>query len=67
MMSFNDFIHKYSLKKPTSNKKLKQILSSLALIDVKIYLRDRPFTSDGRSVNLHPSKGTHWVLYTEQN
>ena len=38
-MTFNDFIKKYNLKnKPTSNIKIQQILSSLGLNDVGIYL-----------------------------
>ena len=43
-MSFNDFVHKYNLKnKATSNIKTPQVLSSLSLSDVGIYLRDVPF------------------------
>ena len=30
---------------------------------VGIYLRDGLFSSDIGIVNLHPSKGTHWVCY----
>ena len=66
-MSFNDFIHKYNLKnKSTSNIKIENILSSLCVKDIGIYLRDGPLESD-IVVNLHPSKGTHWVLYISQN
>ena len=62
MMSFNDFVHKYNLKnKATSSIKIQQVLSSLSLNDVGIYLRDGSFSSDIGIVNLHPSKGTHWV------
>ena len=62
MITFNDFVKKYKLEnKPTSNIKIQNILSSLSLNDVGIYLRDRPFKSDIGNVNLHPSKGTHWV------
>ena len=62
MMTFNGFVCKYDLKnKPTSNIKIQQVLSSLSLNDVVIYLRDGPFKSDIGIVNLHPSKGTHWV------
>ena len=32
---------------------------------VGIYLRDGPFSTDIGIVNLHPSKGTHWVLYSK--
>ena len=67
-MTFNDFIKKYKLKnKATSNIKIQQILSSLYLNDVAIYLRDGPFSSDIGIVNLHPSKGTYWVCYINEN
>ena len=68
MITFNDFIKKYKLKnKATSNIKIQQILSSLSLNNVGIYLRDRPFESDIGIVILHPSKGTHWVCYINEN
>ena len=68
MMSFNEFIKKINLKnKATSNIKIQQVLSSLSLNDVGIYLRDGPFESDIGIVNLHPSKGTHWVTYVNEN
>ena len=68
MMTFNDFFHKHNLKnKATSNIKIRQILSSLSLNDVGIYLRDGSFSSDIGIVNLHPSKGTHWVCYIKEN
>ena len=61
-MTFNDFIHKFILiNKATSNIKIYQVLSSLFLSDVGIYLRDGPFSSDIGIVNLHATKGTHWV------
>ena len=67
-MTFNDFIKKYKLKhKATSNIKIQQVLSSLGLNDVGIYLRDGVFKSDISVVNLHPSKGTHWVSYLNEN
>ena len=67
-MTFNDFIKKHNLKnKATSNIKIQQVLSSLSLNDVGIYLRDGPFKSDIGIVNLHPSKGTHWVTYMNEN
>ena len=68
MMIFNDFVRKYDLKnKATSNKKIQQVLSSLSLNDIRIYLRDGPFEADIGIVNLHPSKGTHWVCYINEN
>ena len=67
-IAFNDFVRKYHLKnKPTSNIKIQQVLSSLSLNDVGIYLRDGFFKSDVGIVNLHPSKGTHWVCYINEN
>ena len=57
MITFNNFVIKFNLKnKATSNIKIHQILSSLSLHDVGIYLRDGPFESDIGIVNLHPSK-----------
>ena len=32
-----------------------------------IYLRDGPFSSDIGIVNIHPSKGTHWVSFINEN
>ena len=68
MMTFNGFIKKHNLKnKATSNIKIQQVLSSLSLNDIGIYLRDGPFEFDIGIVNLHPSKGTHWVCYINEN
>ena len=67
MITFNEFIKKYNLKnRAKSNIKIQQVLSSLSLKDVVIYLRDDLFKSDIGIVNLHPSKGTHWVCYTKE-
>ena len=67
-MTFNDFNKKYKLKnKATSNIKNQQVLSSLSLKDVGIYLRDGLFSSDMGIINIYPSKGTHWVLYVNEN
>ena len=68
MMSFNDFVKKFDLKnKATSNIKIQQVLHSIGLNNVGIYLRDGPFEFDIGIVNLHPSKGTHWVCYINEN
>ena len=68
MMTFNDFVRKYDLKnRATSNIKIQQLLSSLSLTDVGIYLRDGPFKTDIGVINLHPSKGTHWTCYVNEN
>ena len=39
----------------------------MSLNDIEIYLRDGPFQTDIGIVNLHPSKGTHWVCYINEN
>ena len=65
---FNDFVKKYKLKnKATSNIKIQKVLDSMRLNNVGIYLRDGLFSSDIGIVNLHPSKGTHWVCYINEN
>ena len=67
-MTLNDFIKNYKLKnKALSNTKIQQFLSSLSLNDVGIYLRDGPFESDIGIVNLHSSKSTRWVCYTNES
>ena len=68
MITFNDFVKKFNLKnKATSNIKIQQVLNSIGLNKIEIYLRDGPFSSDIGIVNLHPSKGTHWVCYIDEN
>ena len=32
-----------------------------------MYLKDRPFSGDIEIVNLHPTNGTHWVAYINEN
>ena len=68
MMTFNEFVKRHNLKnKATSNIKIQKVLNSIGLNNVGIYLRDGPFSSDIGIVNLHPSKGTHWVTYINEN
>ena len=68
MITFNDFVHEHNLNnKATSNIKIQKVLTSVGLDNVNIYLRDGPFSSDIGIVNLHPSKGTHWVCYINEN
>ena len=63
MITFSDFVHQYYLKNKIAQKiKLQNVLFSIGLDNVDIYVRDGPFSSDIGTVNLHPSKGTHWVL-----
>ena len=59
---------KHNLRnKATSNSKIQHVLSSLSLDDVEIYLGNGLFLGDIGVVNLHPSKGTHWVCYINEN
>ena len=68
MMDFNDFVKKIDLKnKATSNIKIQQVLDSIGLNNVGIYLREGPFPTDIGIVNLHPSKESHWVCYINEN
>ena len=66
-LSFKDFVEKYGLKnEATSNVKIKEILNELN-IPCGIYMRDDKFNTTSGIVNLHPSVGTHWVMFTNQN
>ena len=69
MVTFNDFVCKHKLKnKATSNSRIYDVLKKIGLDSkVGIYLRDGSFSSDIRIVSLHPSKGTHWVCYINEN
>ena len=69
MITFNDFVHKNNLKiKATSNIKKYEVMKKIG-VDSKVgsYLRDGSFSSDIEIVNLHPSKGTHWVCHINEN
>ena len=46
---------------------MQQVLNSIGLNNVNIYLRDGPFSSDIGIVKLHPTRGSHWVLYVHEN
>ena len=65
---FNDFLHKHDLKNEAiSNIAIYQLLSSLGLSDVGIYLGDGPFSSDSEILNFNLSKRTNWVVYVKKN
>ena len=67
-LSFKDFVEKYGLKnEATSNVKIKEILKLMNITECGIYMRDDKFTTTSGIVNLHPTKGTHWVMFTNQN
>ena len=66
-LSFKEFVNKYGLKnEATSNVEIKEILK-LMNTSCGIYMRDDKFKTTSGIVNLHPTKGTHWVMFTNQN
>ena len=66
-LSFKEFVEKFGLKnEATSNVKIKEILDILKLNSTGIYMRDAKFTTDSGIVNLHPTKGTHWVMFVTE-
>ena len=66
-LSFKEFVNKYGLQnEATSNVEIKEILK-LMNTSCGIYMRDDKFNTTSGIVNLHPTKGTHWVMFTNQN
>ena len=62
-LSFKEFVNKYGLKnEATSNVEIKEILK-LMNTSCGIYMRDDKFITTSGIVNLHPTKGTHWVMF----
>ena len=65
--SLKDFVEKYRLKnEANSNIKIKEILTLMTLNECGIYMRDDKFKTPSGIFNLHPSVGTHWVMYTNK-
>ena len=69
-LTFKEFVKKYGLKnEATSNVKIKGILDIINRHihdSCKVYMRDDKFTTDSGIVNLHPSVGTHWVMFIKE-
>ena len=66
-LSFKELVEKYRIKyEATSNVKTKEILDILNLKSTGIYMRDDKFTTTAGVVNLHPTKGTHWVMFVNE-
>ena len=66
-LSFKEFVEKYGLRnEATSNVKIKEILDILKLNSTGIYMRDDKFTTPSGIVNLHPTKGTHCVMFVNE-
>ena len=65
-LSFKEFVNKYELKnEATSNVEIKEILK-LMNTSCGIYMRDDKITTTSGIVNLHPTKGTHWVMFVNE-
>ena len=69
-LSFKQFVKNYGLKNEgTCSVKIKEILNE---IDVRVaspagmYMRDDKFTKDSGIANLHPTKGTIWVMFVDE-
>ena len=66
-LSFKEFIEKYRLTdEANSIVKIKEILKLMNLAECGIYMRDDKFTTTSGIVNLHPTKGTHWVMFVNE-
>ena len=60
--SLKEFLMKHNLKnEATSNLKIQEVLNKLG-IKAGTFTRDSNITNEIAIVNLHPTKGTHWVL-----
>ena len=65
-LSFKEFVDKYRLKnEATSNVEIKEILK-LMNTSCGIYMRDDKFITTSGIVDLHPTKGTHWVMFVNE-
>ena len=65
-LSFKEFIDKDGLKnEATSIVKTKEIPNELN-ISAGVYMRDDKFTTTAGIVNLQPTKGTPWVIFSDK-
>ena len=66
MMTFTDCVIEFNLKNhATAFMEIKGVLNKLGL-NTELYLRGSNFSTNGRIVNLHPFRGTHFVGYTNE-
>ena len=68
-LSFKEFVEKYGLKNEALSNVKKEILDKLTILVASptgIYMRDDKFTTTSGIVNLHPTKGTHWVMFVNE-
>ena len=65
-LSFKEFVNKYGIKnEATSIVEIKEILN-LMNTSCGIYMRDDKFITTSGIVNLHSTKGTHWVMFVNE-
>ena len=64
-LSFKEVVGMYGLKDQATSIIKKQVLDQLT-IAAEIYKRDDKFTTTAGVVNLHPTKGTHWVMFSDK-
>ena len=65
-LSFKEFVDKYGLKKEAIFiVEIKEILK-LMKTSCGIHMRDDKFITTSGIVNLHPTKGTHWVMFVNE-
>ena len=50
--------------KPLLSVKMKEIFSELKF-SAKVYMRDDARTTNGGTGKIHPTKGTHWVMFVD--
>ena len=46
---------------------MQHVVGDIGIDNIGIYFRDGPFSSDIGIVKLPPSKGSHWVLYNNED
>ncbi len=67
-MNLSEFMRKYNLQnKATSNKKISEVINKLGIKNFNIYMRDDKLTTKQGIINIHPTRGTHWVCYYNKN
>ena len=67
MMSFSHFINKYNLKKSNFKNENSSSTWFYWIKQCWSLFKDGPFENGPGIVTLHPLKGTHWVVYINEN
>ena len=64
ILAFKEVLVKYNLENEAKTKTKIEVLKELK-IHAKVYMRLEPFTTFSGIVNLHPTKGTHLVIFSD--